>query len=104
MSNPVRIAQTGQGQSQWFVTNFNITPVEISISVVVDGTVNYTVQYTYDDLAANNNPEAWNLPALTSKATKLDATIKFPITGYRLVVNSVGGTATMTAIQAGIIN
>jgi hypothetical protein len=67
---------------------------------VVTGTVNYTVQHTYDSPAGFTT---WfNDATLASKTANGETNITFPISGLQLVVNSGTGTATMTVVQAGI--
>jgi hypothetical protein len=94
-------SQTGVGTTNPFVVNTNTTPVNIGIAVVVAGTVNYTVQHTYDSPTPGFTTW-WNDATLASKTTSGETNINFPITGLQLVVNSGTGTATMTVVQAGI--
>jgi len=100
---------TGTGNTDPFVVNTNTTPINIGIAVVVSGTVNYTVQHTYDSAGGsqpyNSQPgfTTWFDDAtLASKTANGQTSINFPITGIQLVVNSGDGTATMTVVQAGI--
>jgi hypothetical protein len=100
---------TGTGSSDPFVVNTNTTPVNIGIAVVVSGTVNYTVQHTFDSAGGSQpyNPQAgfttwFDDATLASQSTTKQTTILYPVTGVRLVVNSGNGTATMTVVQAGI--
>jgi hypothetical protein len=100
---------TGTGSSDPFVVNTNTTPVNIGIAVVVSGTVNYTVQHTYDSPGGSQpyNPQAgfttwFDDATLAAQSTTKQTNILYPVTGVRLVVNSGNGTATMTVVQAGI--
>jgi len=100
---------TGTGSSDPFVVNTNTTPVNIGIAVVVSGTVNYTVQHTFDSAGGSQpyNSQAgfttwFDDATLASQSTTKQTTILYPVTGVRLVVNSGDGTATMTVVQAGI--
>jgi len=82
-----------------------ISPFNIALGVTVTGTVNYTVQYTFDDVFALTYAPAsgnWvNHPSLTSQTATLDSNIAYPVRGVRLVMNSGTGTVRLTIVQAG---
>ena len=94
-------SQTGAGSSGAIVVNTNISPVNIGFGVLVSGTVNYTVQHTFDD-PADGFTTWFPHPTIASQATNQDGNYAFPVTGIRLTVNSGGGTATLKLVQAGI--
>ena len=95
------VSQTGVGSSGSIVVNTNISPVNIGFGVVVTGTVNYTVQHTFDDPAVGFS--TWfSHPTVAGQTANADGNYAFPVTGIRLTVNSGGGTATLKLIQAGI--
>lgn len=105
------VGTSGVGATQWVNSNYHNVPVNWSIAVVVTGTVNYTVQYTYDDFWTaypNNNstattiPTPWDDPILAAVTTTGDTTFSFPITGWRVQINSGTGSLAITGIQAGI--
>jgi len=81
------------------------SPFSIALSVRVTGTVNYTVQYTFDNIMFNNwTPASGNWvdhPSLTSKTGTLDSNIAYPVTAVRIVQNSGNGSTVLTVIQAG---
>ena len=83
-----------------------VTPFNVGIGVVVSGTVNYTVQHTFDDIWATGYDAStgnwFNHSSLASQAGNSDGNYAFPVTAVRLTVNSGSGTATMTVIQAGV--
>ena len=98
---PQSYSQTGAGTTGAYVVNTNSTLVNIGIAVVVSGTVNYTVQHTYDSPAGFTT---WfNDANLASKTATAETNLAFPVTGLQLVVNSGTGTATMTVVQSGLI-
>ena len=73
----------------------------MGFGVIVDGTVNYTVEHTFDDPAVGFT--TWfPHPTIAALAVNADGNYAFPVTGIRLTVNSGGGTATLKLIQAGI--
>jgi hypothetical protein len=83
-----------------------VTPFNVGIGVVVSGTVNYTVQHTFDDVWATGYSAAagnwYNHSSLAAQTANADGNYAFPVTAVRLTVNSGSGTATMTLIQAGV--
>lgn len=95
------LSQTGAGSTSAMVVNTNISPTNIGFGVIVSGTVNYTVQHTFDDPAVGFT--TWfPHPTIAAQAANADGNYAFPVTGIRLTVNSGGGTATLKLIQAGI--
>jgi hypothetical protein len=98
----VQIAsQTGTGSTTPFVMNTNTTPFNVGFGVLVTGTVNFTVEHTFDDPAVGFS--TWfPHPTIATLAANADGNYAFPVTGIRLTVNSGGGTATLKLIQAGI--
>jgi len=102
---PVTYTVAGTVPSPVCPIDHYISPANIALSVRVSGTVDYTVQYTFDDIfAANYNPSSgnWtNHPTLSGKTTSLDSNIAYPVRGIRVLLNSGTGTATLTIIQGG---
>ena len=95
------VSKTGTGSSSALVMNTNISPFNVGFGVSVTGTVNYTVQHTFDDPAVGFT--TWfSHPTVASQSTNQDGNYAFPVTGIKLLVNSGGGTATLELIQAGI--
>lgn len=95
-------SQTGAGSTAVVVMNTEINPFNVGFSVVVSGTVNYTVQHTFSDVFNSAVTPTWfNHPAIASQTANQDGNYAFPVSGIRLTVNSGSGTATITIIQAG---
>jgi hypothetical protein len=95
------VAKTGTGSSSALVMNTNQTPFNVGFGVVVTGTVNYTVQHTFDDPAVGFT--TWfSHPTIASQTANADGNYAFPVTGIKVLVNSGSGTATMNLVQAGI--
>jgi hypothetical protein len=95
------VAKTGVGSSSALVMNTNISPFNVGFGVIVSGTVDYTVQHTFDDPAVGFT--TWfSHPTIAGQAANADGNYAFPVTGIKLLVNSGGGTATLNLIQAGI--
>jgi len=100
---PIVISQTGTGSSSVAVLDHYQSPFNVGLGVVVSGTVNYTIQHTFDDvLDAAVTPTWFNHPTLASSAVSSDGNYAFPIRGVKVLVNSGSGSATATVIQAGM--
>lgn len=95
------VSKTGVGSSSALVMNTNISPFNVGFGVTVTGTVNYTVQHTFDDPAIGFS--TWfSHPTVASQTANADGNYAFPVTGIKVLVNSGSGTATLNLIQAGI--
>lgn len=95
------VSKTGVGSSSALVMNTNISPFNVGFGVIVSGTVDYTVQHTFDDPAVGFS--TWfSHPTIAGETTNQDGNYAFPVTGIKLLVNSGSGSATLKLIQAGI--
>lgn len=95
------VSKTGVGSSDPLVMNTNISPFNVGFGVLVTGTVDYTVQHTFDDPASGFS--TWfSHPTVAGETTNQDGNYAFPVTGIKLLVNSGAGTATLKLVQAGI--
>jgi len=108
VAGTVTVGTSAIGSSQWFAIDTNADPINVGIAVVVSGTINYTVEYTYDDPNVIALPTVFNISggSLTAKTATADSqpnSFNFPCWGIRLTVNSSTSpaTATMTIQQAG---
>lgn len=81
--------------------NTNISPFNVGFGVIVTGTVDYTVQHTFDDPAVGFT--TWfSHPTVVGEVANADGNYAFPVTGIKVLVNSGDGTATLKLLQAGI--
>lgn len=95
------VSKTGVGSSPALVMNTNISPFNVGFGVEVDGTVDYTVQHTFDDPAVGFS--TWfSHPTIAGETANQDGNYAFPVTGIKLLVNSGDGSATLKVVQAGI--
>jgi len=95
------VSKTGVGSSSAIVMNTNISPFNVGFGVLVTGTVNYTVQHTFDDPAVGFT--TWySHPTVAGEVANADGNYAFPVTGIKVLVNSGSGSATLNLIQAGI--
>lgn len=84
-----------------------LNPTDISVSVIVTGTVNYTVQWTQDDVFAGTGvgPFTWFSAAanLVGATTTQAGSIGAPVSAIRVLTNSGGGTAQLIIRQSGAV-
>jgi hypothetical protein len=89
------------GSSAALVMNTNTNPFNVGFGVIVSGTVDYTVQHTFDDPAVGFT--TWfNHPTVADQIANADGNYAFPVTGIRITMNSGDGVVTLKLIQAGI--
>jgi hypothetical protein len=96
------VTKTGTGSSPVIATDTYISPFNVGFGVVVTGTVNYTVQHTFDNPQTVASPTWFSHPTVAAATTSQDGNYAFPVAAIKVLVNSGAGTATMTLIQAGI--
>lgn len=95
------VTKTGTGSTDAIVINTNTNPVNIGFAAIVTGTVNYSIQISYDDPGVGFT--TWfDDTTITSKTGNEDGSINYPITGIKALVNSGTGTVTLKVVQAGI--
>lgn len=95
------VSKTGVGSSTPIVMNTNVSPFNVGFGVIATGTVDYTVQHTFDDPAVGFT--TWfSHPTVAGETANADGNYAFPVTGIKVLVNSGTGSATLKLIQAGI--
>lgn len=92
---PATLTQTGTGSTNGYVADSYISPFNIGFGVVVSGTVNYTVQHTFDGV------NWFDHPTVAAQTTNQEGNYAFTVLQIRLTVNSGTDTATLTLLQAG---
>jgi len=99
----VEIGTDGVGASQTVPLDQYLTPFNVSLSVVITGTVDVTVEFTFDDVFGDfPGPHSWiPHPDLTNISADADATFISPVSACRLLTNSGDGEAVLRIIQAG---
>jgi len=75
------VSSSAVGSSSALVMNTNCTPFNVGFGVVVSGTVNYTIQHTFDDPAVGFT--TWySHPTIASKTDNQDGNYAFSGYGY----------------------
>lgn len=97
----------GVGSSPWYTVSWMTdSPLNLGMAVeLVSGSVNFTVQYTYDDpnnlMAGVLFPLPYSSTINAASAT-VDGVITSPITAVRVLINSGTGVIRTRFVQAGI--
>ena len=97
-------ASGGAKNSNAIVLDYYGRP-EVSLQVVVTGTVNYTVQQTLDNpLTAGVTPTWFNHPDtnMVTQTVNRQGNYAYIPTAVRIVLNSGSGSVVLTAVQAGL--
>lgn len=84
--------------TQTVVTDWRENQMQISLALVITGTVSVTVQHTLDNVRDVTQPDKLNwLPhsTLAAKTASADGNYAYPITAARMLVNSVTAGATV---------
>lgn len=94
---------SSQTASEWIPLNSVIVPFNVGLGVVVNGTLTYTVEHTFDDIQDPNvTPTAFSNAGLTDKTLNNDGNYAFPVAATRLNVTAhTSGSATLTVLQGG---
>ncbi len=78
------------------------SPFNVGMGVVVSGTINYTVQHTFDNVFDSTVTVTWfSHPVLAALTANQDGNYAFPVKAIRLKINSGSGVAALTILQAG---
>ena len=97
------VSKTAAGSSATIPLDTYENPFNVGLGVVVAGTVNYTIQHTFDDVQdAAVTPVWFSHPSMSSLTANADGNYAFPVRAIKILVNSGSGTATATIIQAGM--
>lgn len=99
----ITITKTGAGSSSVAPLDTYRNPFNVGLGIVVSGTVNYTIQHTFDDIYDSSITPVWfSHPTLLSLTANADGNYAFPVRAVKILVNSGAGSATATIIQAGM--
>lgn len=108
IATDMSIGVNGFGNGKAIPLDYLVAPSNASLSVVVTGTVTYTVQHTFDDVYASNFVEAtatWfdnDASALVGASSNQDGNYAFPVAATRIQITAGTGSVVYTIIEAGI--
>ena len=82
----------------------NVTPTSIGLALIITGTVNVTVQHTFDSPweGASTILTWFDHPTLAGETADADGNLAFPPQAVRLLTNSGDGTCEFDLVQAGL--
>ena len=97
---PQVISITGTGTTEWIPLDYKQSPFNVGMGIVVNGTVTYDIEHTFDDiLAQGTTPTAFKHSSLTAQTTNKDGNYAFPIRAIRINNTAGTGTTTLTILQ-----
>lgn len=98
---PQRVTTNAAGASSVIVTDYIQSPFNASVSVVVSGTVEYTVQHTFDEVftATASNWFNHDDSTLVSATANQNSNFAFPIRGVRILHHAGTGDVNLTYLQ-----
>ena len=96
---PQVIQQTGTGSTAWIPVDYKQSPFNVGFGVVVDGTVTYDIEHTFDDIFEVQSPVAFKHATLVSQTANKDGNYAFPIRAVRVNVTAGTGSVTVTLLQ-----
>lgn len=104
----VTFGTNGVGSSDPWIVDAFANPANFGCAVVVTGTVTYTIEESYDDLApafdlAGNTYTFFADPAFSARAVNTNGVLSGPFTMIRLTINSGTGSATARIVQGGML-
>lgn len=104
---PTVLSQTGAGRpTNVVIIDQHTAPANIALGCVISGTVNYTVQHTYDDPFAPGFTAAGAVwfphTTLVAQTANADGNYAFPPRAISVLMSSGTGTVTLTVVQSGL--
>jgi hypothetical protein len=103
----IEVGIVGQGRQYPVIIDTQQNPCTISVSAVVSGTIDYTVQHSFNDPFADGNPDTWtwiNIDDndMVTATTTQNSNYAFPPRAIAILINSVTapGAVTFRVIQS----
>ena len=98
----VEVGTSTVGASRMRVMNLYQEPFNVSVGVTVEGTVDYTVQHSFDDpFGPRNDMEWFDHVDLVGETGDADGNYAFPVPALRVLINSGTGAIRVRFIQGG---
>lgn len=100
----ITVGTNGVGDSPLIPMNVRQTPFNVSVGVVADGTIDYTVRHTFDDVLGQSASTQHNYfdhdsTDLVNATASQDGNYAFPVTGISVRINSGTGTLKIRIYQ-----
>lgn len=97
----VKLGTNGVGASRIVMPDHHGVDFGIGIGCTVSGTIDYTVQHTFDEIGDGTGLVWFSHSSIATKTDNQDGNYAFPIRGIRVKINSGTGSVKTTLIQAG---
>lgn len=105
-SGAMTVGTNGVAHSAPYIVDRFIAAPQIAVAATVSGTINYSIQVSYDDFAPKydyiSNTATWFSPTntsnLTAQTTNKADSVSMPISALRLVQNSFSSGGTVYAV------
>lgn len=101
----IEVGTNGVGSTSWFPMDVHRNPFNAGFSCDVTGTVNFTVQHTFEDVlraAAGTVHKAYDHASVAAATADADGNYAFAVMAVRILINSGTGTVAGAFIQSGI--
>lgn len=102
LTGDITVGTNGVGASGWVLVDRLVNPFVLGLGIAVDGTVNYSIQITYDDIQTIPAPQAFAPTDFATKTAALNGQIATPFAAWRLLINSGDGAVRAVGIQPGV--
>lgn len=97
---PQVISLTGTGTTAWIPLDYKQNPFNIGFAAVVNGTITYDIEHTFDDVFDTAvTPVAFKHATITAQTTNKDGNYAFPIRAIRVNNTAGTGSTTLTILQ-----
>lgn len=91
------------GASQEIPVDLYTNQFNVTLATEITGVVNYTIQYTFDDVFSGPGPFNWaSVAGLQTQTTNQNALQTQPVRAFRILTNSGQGTIKLLVVQAGL--
>lgn len=97
---PQVISITGTGTTAWIPLDYKQSPFNVSVAAVVNGTVTYDIEHTFDEIFDTTvTPTAFKHASITAQTANKDGNYAFPVRAIRVHNTAGTGTTTLTILQ-----
>ena len=97
---PQVISITGTGTTAWIPLDYKQAPFNVSVAAVVNGTITYDIEHTFDDIFdTTKTPTAFKHATIVSQSANKDGNYAFPIRAVRVNNTAGTGSTTLTILQ-----
>lgn len=97
---PIVFTKSSTGTSAWIPLDYKQSPFNVGFGVVVNGTVTYDIEHTFDDVFDSAvTPTAFKHATLVAQTTNKDGNYIVPIRAIRINNTAGTGSTTVTLLQ-----